>query len=339
MTEHCVLVDTNVYRSTHLLRTGLGPALLHIIHRGGARLGMPEVIADEVRKQILNVGEAAAASVERGFREILAIMGRHRPYTVPGAAAITAAIEARLNELESLIEPVPLTLEHARSALRRVNEGSPPNAPKNQQFKDSVIWEAALQLAERFHVHLVTRDSGFFADKNLNSLAPELLHEAEASGRVISIYSDLQDCLKRLLRDAADIDVSRVAAALGAAIQSDLDASAGRRGIRMTRLIEHKLSPFITEHHDVIALGFRLIFEGVDLGTEQREGITIGAEGEGRYSYSADSMVDVRLHRIIYEWTDEAGERRSSGNVYGTVGIAYSGAGPDVQHTIREPLT
>jgi hypothetical protein len=201
-----------------------------------------------------------------------------------------------------------------------------------------VIWEAALQLAERFHVHLVTRDSGFYADKNLNSLAPELRRETEASGRTISIYSDLQACLEVLRGDVADIDVVRVAAAVETAIQRDLNASAGRRGVRITRLIKHELTPFITEHHDLIALGFSLMFEGVDLGTEQRERITIGAEGEGRYSYRADSMMDVKLHRIIYEWTDEAGERRSSKEAYGYVSLTCSEVGPDVQHTIRAPL-
>ncbi|MEO8327204.1 MAG: PIN domain-containing protein [Nitrospirota bacterium] len=339
MTEHCVLIDTNVYRSTLLLRAGLGPALLHIICRGGARLGMPEVIADEIRKQLLIAGETAVASVERGFREILAIMGQHRPYTVPPSANIVAAIEARLNELESLFESVPLTLEHARSALRRVNEGSPPNGPKNQQFKDSLIWEAALNLAERFHVHLVTMDTGFFADKNLSAPAPELLRETEALGRTISIYSKLQDCLEVLRRDATEIDLDRVAAAIQSAIRRDLDVSAGRRGVRMAQLIENELTPFITEYHDVIALGFRLMFEGVNLSTEQREDIKISVEGEGRYSYTADLMIDVKLHRIIYEWMDEGGEHRSSTDAYGYIGTAYSGEGPDLYHTIREPLT
>ena len=153
-------------------------------------------------------------------------MGQHRPYTVPPSAKIVAAIEARFNELESLFESVPLTLEHARSALRRVNDGSPPNGPKNQQFKDSLIWEAALNLAERFHVHLVTKDTGFFADKNLSALAPELLRETAVLGRVISIYSKLQDCLEVLRSDATEIDLGRVPAAIQSAILGNLDVSA-----------------------------------------------------------------------------------------------------------------
>ena len=68
MTEHCVLIDTNVYRSTLLLRTGLGPALLHIIYRGGARLGMPEVIADEIRKQLLIAGRQQLLQLNAGSR-------------------------------------------------------------------------------------------------------------------------------------------------------------------------------------------------------------------------------------------------------------------------------
>ena len=81
------------------------------------------------------------------------------------------------------------------------------------------------------------------------------------------------------------------------------------RGVHIAQLIENELIPFITEFHDVIALGFRLMFEGVNQ-REQREDIKISVEGEGRYSYTADSMIDVKLHRIIYEWMDEGGEHR-----------------------------
>ena len=142
-----------------------------------------------------------------------------------------------------------------------------------------------------------------------------------------------------LRSDATEIDLGRVPAAIQSAILGNLDVSAGWCGVRIAQLIENELIPFITEFHDVIALGFRLMFEGVNLNTEQREDIKISVEGEGRYSYTADSMIDVKLHRIIYEWMDEGGEHRSSKDAYGYIGTAYSGEGPNLYHTIREPLT
>jgi hypothetical protein len=70
------------------------------------------------------------------------------------------------------------SIEHARAALRRVNEETPPNGSKNQQFKDSAIWEAVLELAANHRVHFVTKDTGFYEGRDLKrGLAKQLSYE------------------------------------------------------------------------------------------------------------------------------------------------------------------
>lgn len=169
----CVVIDTNVWRSHLLLRVGLGPALLHVIYSRNGKIGMPEVIEKEIRKTLFAAGLDAVGVVQKGFQDISSITGSYWRFKVPSEQELRKGIDVRLAELESLFERVEITLEQTRSALDRVYEGSPPNGPKNQQFKDSMIWEAILDLGQRFEVHLITEDSGFYRDKSRTAIAPE----------------------------------------------------------------------------------------------------------------------------------------------------------------------
>jgi len=60
---------------------------------------------------------------------------------------------------------VPFTLEHAKAALEMVDARMPPNGEKNQQFKDSAIWQAVLALSSDYRVHLVTNDRAFLLNR------------------------------------------------------------------------------------------------------------------------------------------------------------------------------
>ena len=98
------------------------------------------------------------------------------------------AVSKRLEELDAFLVRVPLTLEQTRSAVRRVNDEIPPNGPKNQQFKDSVLWEAVLELAKSFRVVLVTYDKAFFEDRKPDrGLAAELKADCEREGQDVSL--------------------------------------------------------------------------------------------------------------------------------------------------------
>src|SRR5687767_1960869 len=108
------------------------------------------------------------------------LMGSADDYQVPSEAEFEESAKSRLQELNSLLRRVPFTLEHAKSALKRVNDETPPNGPKNQQFKDSAIWEAVIELSETYPVHFVTEDKGFFEGREIRrGLAQALKAECE----------------------------------------------------------------------------------------------------------------------------------------------------------------
>ncbi len=335
----CVVLDTNIWRETLLLRGGLGPALLHVIHRHQGRIGLPEVVEGEIEKQILKAGLEAADEIRRRFRELRLILGAHRPYEAPFEDGITKAIGTRLKELAPLFVRVPMTLAHAQSALGRVNDETPPNSLKNQQFKDSLIWEAVLDLGSRYDIHFVTKDGGFYRDKEKTRLAVNLEQDCVARKVSLHIYSDLKPLLDALRADMPDIDRHQIAEAAYAAVQAEVATDAARYAMRLGRLVESEISPFITENHDMLAVQFRLVLEAIDLEEDgQRNELELCAEGQCGFSISTGQSTDAALDRIEYAWTDAAGERRSSKSAY-LRGVSINlGRAPDVRYTHKEEL-
>lgn len=150
-------------------------------------------------------------------------MRSHSPYKVPDEAEIKSAVQARITELDSLFHRVDFTWEHAQSALKRINEKSPPNN-NNQQFKESVIWEAILELLSSHVVHFVTKDDAFYKDRKpkINSLAKNLLSDCNKRGGIVYIYPDMASCLKVIQEDVPPLDLNSLIVEIDSYINSQL---------------------------------------------------------------------------------------------------------------------
>ncbi|NER02260.1 MAG: DUF4935 domain-containing protein [Okeania sp. SIO3C4] len=187
---------------------------------------LPEVIESEVLKHTIKVGCKAVEQINSNFKKIEIITGKRSDYQLPDENEIQDAIKSRMKEIEPLIKRVPFTFEQAKSALQRVDEGTPPNGEKNQQFKDSAIWEAILSLLEEnYEVHFVTQDKGFFDKKNVNSnhLAENLYEECKIFSQEVFIYKDLTSCLYRLKSDVSELNKTNIILGIDTEIISRLD--------------------------------------------------------------------------------------------------------------------
>src|SRR5438105_11400294 len=129
----CIVLDTNIWRSQLLLKTNLGIALLHYVRQMGARIGLPEIVEQEVKKQIVLAGEEAKDLVKQGLSTIEVLIGSRPDYLLPDVLELEKAVEERFREMESFLARVSFSLEHAKSALNMVNLELPPNSLKNQQ--------------------------------------------------------------------------------------------------------------------------------------------------------------------------------------------------------------
>ena len=330
----CIVLDTNVWvYQTWLLRTALGTALTHSLVRLQGTLGLPEVVEMELVKQTVKVGMELVNAIMAGASRLSKLTGSVGEYMhlFHTEDSLETAAKRRLEELDHLIKRVPFTFDHVRSALRRVMDETPPNGTKNQQYKDSAIWEAVLELSREHAVHFVTEDKGFFVERNpKKGLARNLKQEADAVGGGIIIHPDLRSCLEALKEDVPPLDQEELAAAVDRAVIEDLRKFAAEREFELGGLVVSSVSTFLTERTNVLAMSFELIHDASFIPLEG--GMPVDASllvtGECSFDMLQKSASDVRLDQV--RLLDPEGD-----NVAGKAVTYLYGGGASVGNPLR----
>jgi len=189
----CVVVDTCVWRAEPLLKTPLGVTLVYTLSRRGGVVGLPEVVELELKSQIVEAG-LEAANKARGPLHILRTITDVPSLgtDLPTQVTLSQKVDERIAQLAPVLAREPFTAEHAKAALAMVNAKLPPNGEKNQQFKDSAIWQAGLALSLRYSTVLLTHDKAFFRDKDpANGLANNLIEDCSKAGTAIKGFDGI----------------------------------------------------------------------------------------------------------------------------------------------------
>ena len=187
-------------------------------------LAIPEILGIELEKHIATTARVLNRDWLRIVQEIYTTTGEGIFSVAASSHDIENAIKARLEDLAVTTIRPELSLLQVRSALKRINDESPPNGPKNQQAKDSLLWEACVELSAQHVVLFVTFDGGFYRDRRPEcGLAPNLADEdAVKSGR-LRVYSTIDALLDYAAPNyRANIPASGIAAietAISVAIQ------------------------------------------------------------------------------------------------------------------------
>jgi hypothetical protein len=297
-----VVVDTNIWRNTLMLRSSLGIALIYAIRQHDGKIGLPEVIEREVEKHGVVVGLEAVAAAEKAKRQLERLLDKRVSFSVPKKVDIRNAIEKRLQQLEPLFERVPLTLQHARMALDRVNSRVAPSG-RRQEYKDSLIWEAALELAARFQVLLVSEDSGFFMREELD---PSLQRECLQRGLSIRGFRSLEACLTALAPTLpatySDEVLEKIKASLREWSEQKI-AESGYEG-RVTKDVEIQL--FATEDPSRFALSFTTIGDAMPCtpgsAGYQAEGGIFEMQATGWVDIADGSILELSGPRTEISW-------------------------------------
>lgn len=214
-----VVLDTNVLVfHTDLLCDPLASALLHALKETEGCIALPAILEEEVLKHAVEVGRKANASMGKAIRKLEAFGNVTGYFTPLSDRELRAAAEKRLATLMPDLERVPWTPNHLEKALLRVMDESPPNAPGNQQFKDSVIWEAICDLADKADVYFITADKAFYEEKTYRKgLSYTLKAGIEKKGHAVHLHSEVVECLLALSRDMPHIAVRGAIGAIDAA--------------------------------------------------------------------------------------------------------------------------
>lgn len=333
----CLVLDTNLWRQSALLRDTLSASLLYALRATGSVLGLPQVIEREVVKNGVEHGQKARSDVDRGLRVLRALTGAVPDALLPDDAALRSAVDRRIADLEPLLVRSPLTMDHVLRALDRVDLHEAP-AHSGQQVKDCLIWEACLDLSAGHEVHLASQDKAFFKEGNhQKGMHPGLVADCDRRDVRIHLHSSLEAALAHFEPRAVEhFDDRRAVLALEPAVAPLVEdslrlESAALGGERN----DASVRPFVTERPDRLALDFTL---GWDL---LRDGAPVAdqwaaATGSCVYDQDAADVTEVRLRRVEIRTGAPDDPTVIRTHAYGYINSS-SGSQP-VPHTIRQPL-
>ncbi len=334
----CVLLDTNAWRRNLLLRTAMGSAFLYTLNTSKYKLALPEVIEEEIYKHTERAAAEAKDKIVRNFRDIQAIIGSHSPYSLPDNETIKDSIADRFNELEKLLLRVPFTLEHAKSALRRVNNNLPPSSTKRQQFKDCAIWEATLELGKEYDILLVSNDGDFYEDTQKKKLNQTLYEEASNLGVSVAIYTEIKTCLESLEKNRPEVKATELAQNIYESIREKLSRTVSKSNLRLTELASHQVSAFITEDHNLLAVEYDIIIDAINTDTNELnedKSASVSVKGSCTFNLEEQTIENNKFNSVNESWVGTDGIEKVSNGQYIHVGTAHLGRGPDVPYSTR----
>ena len=303
LNQICVVVDTNTFvHSTLLLGTPLGAALLFSIENNGC-LGMPEVLEQEIIKHAISHAKEASDKISRNLETLKIITGVEIAFNIPTISQLETHVENRMRALENRFVRVPFTLEHAKSSLQRVMEESPPNGEKDQQFKDSAIWEAVLELAKSYEVHFITKDKGFYHQRDpKKGLAHNLVSDCATRGGIVVIHHEPQAFLDDLKQNAPPVSFHEVAAKIDAKIRDGLRKYAAEVNAELGNLIGYAARAFLSADKDVVVISFdQMNYEAYDKTlTDFPQADMIQAKGSCFFNCQSKDISDVDVESVTY---------------------------------------
>jgi hypothetical protein len=297
-----VIVDTNIFvYGTRLFTSSMGIAFLYAIRRANISFLLPEIIELELRKNTHKMMMDAINSISENYRLIEMVMGSRDDYKVPDEEKISARVDERLNEFGEIIK-IPISFEHTKNALNRIMEEIPPNSPNNQQYKDSLIWEAILEVGKGANVHFITHDKAFYEKREPNKgSAKSLLLDADRLASDIQIHYEIEEFLEKIRDEIPPVNKSEISANILDEIKPYLQDRSEKIGYVIGEMVDAEISPFLTEKNDVLAVKFKLKINVKDVlipnTNERTDGVEI-IEGNCELNQQSTAIENLQFDRF-----------------------------------------
>jgi hypothetical protein len=262
----CIVLDTNVWLSDHLLRSRLGASLVHAVVQLKAAIGLPEVVERELKPRWTDRVREELKRVRGLERTLLAMAGRgDEPSSLPSEKELLDVHDKRLHELDMLLVRWPATKGGMRRSIDRMVAHLPPSSANRDEFRDNMVWEAVLELADAYDVHFIANDREFFAEPDPTkgaALAPNLEEERKKAPGRIFCYRNIGACLTALQQEAKPMTMNEaeLAVAMAPSVREKLEKQVSEAGFAFGDLSEWSVKSYLIAK-PAYALTFELTFQ------------------------------------------------------------------------------
>ncbi len=275
-----VLLDTNAWRSTALLRSMLGRSLIFHLQSTGKRILMPET----VEKEVISVLTAHLSSLCEDIDKASSGLEQYgtpfdNSFYLPDETEVRQAIKERIAGLSPLIFMHPLTLDEARGALNMVVRHDPPNIGKREEFRDSLIWQSLLAVEPADIVAFVTADKAFYRDQDYRKgLAEPLERTAKNKHLGVSIYQNLEEYLHSTLKGVPALDEGKCTHELRDWLDLYSDEVFSKLELYRAVFASAEYIPVPSIESDIITVQFHLTYKSSDVSPQRKEKRIEGGE-------------------------------------------------------------
>ena len=328
-----VVIDSNIWVSELGLSTAKGLALQFFLKKQDASIAIPEVVRREVEINVKNSLSAHCESIKKSHRQLLSIFGKLKEVVLPDDNQIDECANGIFEKVNANKIDIPFSLKSATQSLEKVIRGIPPSGPKNQQFKDGVIWADCLALMESSNVVLVTDDKAFFQNRQIEKgLAENLRQEAAERPNDIQIFTSITDLLERI-QGPFELDEAALASEYFSETQESINRILESNGFETTGEPTVKVSSYVTEKVDHLFIEFVILYNCNDTTGENRTQAMLTLQGEGTFNSADRSFSNFRNRGESLDYIDAEGEqqKRSVVLMVGNIVIGHR----DVEHVVR----
>lgn len=331
-----VVIDSNIWISELGLSTAKGLALQFFIKQKDAVIAIPEVVKREVEIKIQEALTKYCDDIQKSHRQLLSIFGKLKEVVLPDEQAIDDCVAGLFNKISVEKREIPFSIESASQSFDKVIMGKPPSGPKDQQFKDGVIWADCLALLEHDDVSLVTKDRGFYKDKQYEKgLAANLKQEAAQRPHQIEIFDSLTDLLDKI-QEPVDIDEAALVKEYCGETQESISRLLERNGFETSGDPKVNVSSYITENANNLYIEFKISFNCKDITDENRTQAILKLKGDATFQSAKRKFSEFRNQGERLDYVDSDGEQQSK-NVYVMVGGFVVGH-RTVEHIVRHKI-
>ena len=310
----CVVLDTNLWKQATFLRTPLAVSLLFTMTEVQGKIGLPEVLEREVIKHAGMDGQETAVKIKNHLRTLERMYGKRLTMPVAEEAAYYEDLaRQRLWELGPQLQRLATTDDQLRRAAERVIQTRPPNKEGKQQFKDSLIWEAVVDLATDFDVSYASLDGDYTG----------VLDEAGMTGKTIKLYKTIVDVLSALAPSRPAFNSAAVLSVIESVVLPVVDDSMHRvgYGLKCGARRDADLKAFSTDKPNALAIRFQLTYSVEVIADPAEFAVGVVVSGECGYDSDTKTIIAYSLSRIELQ---QPNEQYPKGVVYLQTISAYS---------------